>query len=288
SFGSVEVIELLVVALRARQFFGMKLGHLEARRDAVDGIHRARVINVVAGDERRVERSGKRGVEELIDEILVPFIRIPEKDSVQPEVLSAGVRVEIFPFRVLGIFGGIDGARTDVAEAAGHADPIWAHQVFVAIVIGIVIVPDRIPFFLSRFVESGIGKESEADDAARVAVVGAGRNGLPACSNFHAWIFLLILEWGGSTDSFVEPEAEAVGIATLSIGFGVGFLVVPPVAALGVPLLESRLVHQAEVFPAVLPRHFVELPVVALAIVVLVVSQVTRRIRRRWSFILDV
>src|SRR5262249_21067181 len=103
---------------------------------------------------------------------------------------------------------------------------------------------------------------SEADDAARVAVIGPDRNGLPARSDFHARIFLLILERVGSTDSLVEPEAEAVRIAALAIGFGVSLLVVLPVSALGGPLLESRLVYQAEIFPAVLPGDFVELPVI--------------------------
>src|SRR5262245_6286287 len=107
----------------------------------------------------------------------------------------------------------------------------------------VVIVPDRIPFFLSRFVESGIGKESEADDAARVAVIGTGRNGFPARFDFHARIFFLILERVGGTDSLVKPEAEAVRIAALAIGFGVSLLVVLLVATLGVPLLESRLIY---------------------------------------------
>ena len=88
---------------------------------------------------------------------------------------------------------------------------------------------------------------------------------------------------GQSADALVEPQAEAFGSPHLPNGSWSVFFIVLPVATFGVPLPQARLIHEAEILPAVLTRDFVELAVVGLAIVILV-SEIAGR-RRRSSFI---
>src|SRR4029077_8119306 len=72
-----------------------------------DRDHAARVVDVVGGDERGVERARPRGAEELDDE--ARRVGVPTEDAVEPEVLRAHVRAEVRPLRLLGIGGGAAG-----------------------------------------------------------------------------------------------------------------------------------------------------------------------------------
>ena len=58
-----------------------------------------------------------------------------------------------------------------MAEAARHANAIGLHEVLGVVVGGVLVVPHRIPFLGSRFVESRVGKESETDNASAISVV---------------------------------------------------------------------------------------------------------------------
>ena len=251
--GAGVLVELLVQGLPASQLLRVELGHSQARRDAVDRVHRARVVDVVARDERRVEGARQRGVKQLVDEVLVPPLRIPEEDSVDPEILRARVGGQVLPLRILGVLGRIDRTRADVAEAARHPDTVWPHEVLVVVVLGVGVVPDRIPFLLGRLVERRIREETQAHDTAGVAVVGADGYGLAAGSDLHPGILALVLEGVGWADAPVQPQAKSLGIAALAVGLLVGLLVSLPVAALGIPRLEARLVHQSEILPPVGP-----------------------------------
>ena len=64
------VVELLVVEPAAGELLLAPLGgDLHARGQTVDRVHRARVVDLVGGDQRGVQRAGPRGVEQLIDEV---------------------------------------------------------------------------------------------------------------------------------------------------------------------------------------------------------------------------
>src|ERR1044071_9814874 len=99
----------------------------------------------------------------------------------------------------------------------------------------------RIPFFSRRFIELGIGKQSQADDPGGVAVKRAERNVFAARADFDARIFLFVLEGVGRTifAARIEPEPEAVRARTG------GFL-------------ETRLVDQAEITPAVIAAEMLD------------------------------
>ena len=187
------VVELLVVEAPARQrLLAPALGVLQARAEAVDRVHRARVVDVVGGDERGVERTWPRGMEQLIDEAC--RVRLPDEDAVDPEILRADVRTQILPFGIFRIRRRLQRVRPDVAEAARHADAERLYQILRVVIVGIVVIAHRVPFFRRRFVKIRIGKEPETDDAARVPVVGAERHVLPARPDLHAGIFHLVLE----------------------------------------------------------------------------------------------
>ena len=98
---------------------------LQTGAEVVDRVHRARVVDLVGGDQRRIERAGARSVEELPDEAGV--IRVEHEDALDPEVLRAGIAVQIRPGRVLRIGGRVGWIGADVAEAARHADAERLH-----------------------------------------------------------------------------------------------------------------------------------------------------------------
>ena len=97
------VVQLLVVQAAAGQLFlAPALGLLEARAEMIHGVHRAWVVDVVGRDQRGVERAGARGAENLIGE--AALIGFPRKDAIDPKILCADVRAEVFPSGMLWIF----------------------------------------------------------------------------------------------------------------------------------------------------------------------------------------
>ena len=235
--GRHEVVELPVVQAPAAKGLPAPAPRLaQPRPETVDGVHRARVVDVVGRDQGGVERARTGGVEHLED--VARLVGVPVKDAVDPEVLRAHVGAEVLPARALGVGRGLRRDRSDVTEGAGHADPVRLHQVLRQVVVGVVVVPLGIPPLGGRLIEGGVREEAQADDAARLPVVRPHRQVLAAGANRHPRILRLVLEGIGGTvgPALVEPEPVA-----LRVGAG--------------GLLEARLVDQAEVVPAVVPAE---------------------------------
>ena len=128
-----EIVELPVVQTAAGQLLFPTLGGFETALDVVDRVHCARVVDVIAGDEGGIERSGLRRMQQLEDEAGFA-LRIPHEDPVDPEVLGTRVRVQIFPFWLLRIGWRLHRIRPDMAETAGHPDPVGSHEIIVVII----------------------------------------------------------------------------------------------------------------------------------------------------------
>ena len=231
--GRHVLVELLVVQLTAGKcLLTQQFRQLEPRAEVVHRIHGARVVDVVGGDEGGVQRTRPRGVEELVGE--ARFVHIPDEDAVHPEVLRAGVGVEVLPLGMLRVLGRIARIRADVAEAARHADAIGSHQLLVVVVARVGVEARRVPLRRRLLVEIRIREQPQADDAGCVTVVGADRHGLAARADFHAGVLGLVLERVGRATraAHVQPQAEAIG-------------------ARAAALVETRLVHQPEILPAI-------------------------------------
>ncbi len=174
---------------------------------------------------------------ELVEKVL--GIAAVDEHAVHPEILRSDRRVEIGPLRMGRVGWRVDRARTDVAEAAGHADPVGPHEVRILIVVRVGVIALGVPLVLRRLVEVGVREQAQADDAGRGAEGGADRQaravleGRPAGADLDPWIFALVLERIGRAvrAADIEPEAEP-----LRIGTG--------------RLFEARLVERAEPAPA--------------------------------------
>src|SRR5581483_6860193 len=186
-----------------------------------------------------IQGARQRSVKQL--ERKARFVLVPEKYTIDPEVLGAGIGIEIFPLGMLGILGRLHRAWSDVAKTAGHADAIGPDQILVVVVARVRVVALRIPFFRRGFVEVRVGKKPQPDDAAGITVKRPDGNLLAARADLHSGIFLLVLDRLGRAilAAGIEPEAEAVG------GRAGGFL-------------EARLVHQAEITPAVVAAKMLD------------------------------
>src|SRR4051794_18173592 len=90
--GLGEILKLFVFELRAAQLlFAPTQRRLQPRANVVQGIHRARIIDRIARYEGSVEGSRQRSMQQLINKIRL--ILFPEEDSVDPEILGAGVGI---------------------------------------------------------------------------------------------------------------------------------------------------------------------------------------------------
>src|SRR5580693_7437124 len=110
-------------------------------------------------------------MEELPDE--VRLIARPIEDPVDPEILGADVRTEIFPFGIVGIGRRLQRIRADVAKAARHPYSEGPHQVFVVVIIRVVVILLGVPMGCRLLVEVGVGEKPQANNARLIAVVGA-------------------------------------------------------------------------------------------------------------------
>src|SRR5580704_12252192 len=133
----------------------------------------------------------------------------------------------------------MDRTRADVAEPAGHADPEGPNEIRIVVVIRVGVIALGVPLVFCRLVEVRIGKEAQADDAARVAEIGADRQArtilerLPPRAKFDAGVLRLVLKRIGRAigAAHVEPKPEP-----LRVGSG--------------RLLEAGFVQRAEPMPA--------------------------------------
>ena len=154
--GRDVVVELLVVGAAAggELLRAELVPEHEPRVEVVDRVHGARVVDLVRGDEGGVERAGTGGVEKLPDE--ARLILIEHEDARDPEVLGAGIAVQVREGRVLRILRRIRRVRADVAEAARHADAVRLHQIGAVVVVLVFVVRLRVPRLLRLLVEVGI------------------------------------------------------------------------------------------------------------------------------------
>jgi hypothetical protein len=210
------IVELFVVERASREdlFAVPALGRRQPIGQTVDGVHRARIVDVIRGDQRRIEAARARCMEQL--EYEVSLVGGPVEDPIDPEILRADRVAQVFPLGIFGIGRGRDRARTHMAERAGHANPVGTHQVSRQIIGRVLVVASGIPFLCGRLVKVRIGEEPQPEHARGIAVIGAARHRLAARSNRNAGILAFVLERIGSAVGapFVEPKPEPVRIAT--------------------------------------------------------------------------
>ena len=230
-----ELVELFVLQPAAgERLLAPLLREPHARQQVVHGVHRPRIIDVVGGDERRIERARARHVERLIEEAALVLQPAPVEDAIPPEVLRADVRAQVLPLRILGIGGRLDRVGTDVTERARHADAIRPHQIAVEVVGRIVVEAFRVPPLARALVERRIREQPEAGDTGGLAVVGADRQDRAARADFGAWISRRVGERIGRTARIADVEPQSVPVRIGSRRF-----------------LEARFVDEAEIRPAI-------------------------------------
>ena len=226
-------VEMLVVQLTAcKLLLAPSFRQRHPRAKVVDRVHGARVVHIVGGNKRGVERAGTRGVEQLICE--ARLVHVPNKDAIDPEILRARIGVEILPLGVFRIGRRVARIRPDVTETAGHADSIRLDELLVVVVGRIRVIAFGVPALCRRVIEVGIGKQPQPDNAGRVAVVGTDRNVLASGADLDAGILRFVLERIRRTGFAPDVEPQAIAVFARAVAF-----------------VEARLVHQAEILPTV-------------------------------------
>ncbi len=233
-----EIIELLVGQIvRPQCLAAPAFGRFQPRRQIVDRVHRARIVDVIARNQRGIQGPGSRSVQKLEEE--GRLIGIPRKNAIDPEILRANQRAQILPLRCLGVRRRLFGVRTDMTKAAGNADAVGPHQLLRQVVVAVVVEPLGIPFFCCGLVEVGIGEEPQSDDPGRVSVIGSRRDILAARADRDAGVFFGILERIGRAIgvAHIEPQPIALRVGSRRLG-------------------ETRLVDQPEIIPPVVTAVF--------------------------------
>src|SRR5258708_7330552 len=232
-----EIVKLFVIQATASQsLLAPAFGMVQPGAQTVDRIHGAGVVDVIGGNQRSIQRTGPRSMEQLKYE--TALIGVPVENPVDPEILRADVRAEILPLGVVGVGGRFHRIRPNVTEGARHSHAIGLYQVFVPVKLGIIVVgPAVAPLFCCRFIKVGIREKSQPDDARRIAVIGAQRKILTPRANGNTRILLLVLKGIGRTvgsgATLVQPQAIALRVGTS------GFV-------------EARLVDEPEIFPTIM------------------------------------
>ena len=111
-------------------------------------------------------------------------------------------------------------ARADMAESAGHADAIGLDEVGILVIILVGVIFFRVPLVLRRLVKIRVGEQPQADDARRLAEIGADRQlgavgeSRAARADLHAGIVFLLCEWvfRAVLAADVEPKAKTLRI----------------------------------------------------------------------------
>ena len=189
------------------------LADLQPRAELIDRIHAARIVDVVGCQRRGVDRAWRHRVHHLEQEAV---LTVPQhEDACRPQILGSDVARQVFPAWMLRIGRGMQRMRPDMAEAAGHADPVRPDQRRVAVIVGIAVETLRVPALARGSVEVRIGEQPQADDA-RGAAVGA-----------HERLARKRLAIGGGERRIaaavrgIEPKPEFVGLVRL---FEAGFV----------------------------------------------------------------
>ena len=112
-------VELTIVEAAALQgFLPPPSGMEQTWTEQIQRVHRPRIVDVVAGDERGIERAGTRDMECLIEQAGLIVGPAPVEDAVPPEVLRSDVRDQVLPLRLVSIGWRPNGIGTDMAEGA--------------------------------------------------------------------------------------------------------------------------------------------------------------------------
>src|SRR5689334_16623809 len=116
----------------------------QAFLNQVDSIHGSRIVDVIGGDERSIERTGPGCVEELPGKIVL--LTFPVKDALDPEILRADVGAQVLPFRIFRVGRWTNRIWTYMAKATGHAHAVGPYQVLIVVIRGVSVELDGIPF----------------------------------------------------------------------------------------------------------------------------------------------
>ena len=99
---------------------------LQPRAELIDRIHGARIVDVVGCQRRGVDGAWRHRVHHLEQEAVL--LAPQHEDACRPEILGSDVARQVFPAWMLRIGRGMQRMRPDMAEAAGHADPVRPDQ----------------------------------------------------------------------------------------------------------------------------------------------------------------
>src|SRR5262245_61249438 len=129
-------------------------------------------------------------MQQLEDDIAL--IAPPTEDAIKPEILRADDGAKIFPRWMLGVGWWSERVWPDMAEPAGHTDPVRAHQILVQVVVRIRVIALGIPVLARLFVEGWVGKQAQSDDTGGLAIVRTDRNcAVTARADFHPFVIHL-------------------------------------------------------------------------------------------------
>jgi hypothetical protein len=170
--GGVSVLVLPQVSqgVRADGLLRVIPGPLDAAPQAEEGVDRVGVVEVVRRDQRRIERAGQLGIEDVV-QVILRAEQVGERSPEAQELVADIVR-QVLPLRVLVTGRRLERVRGDVAEAAAHADAERADGVRPRGVLGVVVVALGVPPGLrGRGVEElRVPEQPQPYDARRVAV----------------------------------------------------------------------------------------------------------------------
>src|SRR3954464_6080484 len=103
-------------------------------------------------------------------------------------------------------------AGADVAEPARHANAIRLDEIPRVVITRGPVVPLRVPFAARLSVEGRVGKESQADNPGRLAVVGAHGHRLAAGANLNALVLVRVREWVRTAVAVPHVQPQAVPV----------------------------------------------------------------------------
>jgi hypothetical protein len=115
-----------------------------------------------------------------------------------------------------------------MAEGARHPDPIGTDQVLVVVIGRVSVIAHRVPASPRRFVEIGVGEQTQAQCAARLTVEGADRHRFAAGADLTPGYLAGSANGSRRTTwvALIEPQPEPR--PRRALGLGEARLVVQP------------------------------------------------------------
>src|ERR1041384_2928187 len=103
-----------------------------------------------------------------------------------------------------------------MTKSARHSDAVWPNQVLIVVICRIGEVFVRVPALGRRFIEFGVGKQTQANDSCRIAVIRTDWNSRTTRAYLHSWVLCVVREWIRRTVVPAHIEQEAVPILVRS------------------------------------------------------------------------